>query len=57
MTNLADNWLPRHRYTVEEFHRMGETGILRPDARVELIEGEIIDLAPIGRAHASTVAA
>ena len=35
---------------------MGETGILRPDARVELIEGEIIDMAPIGSLHASTVA-
>ena len=55
MTNLADNWLPRHRLTVEEFHRMGETGILRPDARVELIEGEIIDMAPIGSRHAATV--
>ena len=56
MTNLADNWLPRHRLTVEEFHRMGETGILRPDACVELIEGEIIDMAPIGSPHASAVA-
>ena len=56
MTNLADNWLPRHRLTVEDFHRMGETGILRPDARVELIEGEIIDMAPIGSPHAGTVA-
>ena len=35
---------------------MGETGILRPDARVELIEGEIIDMPPIGSPHASTVA-
>ena len=35
---------------------MGEAGILRPDARVELIEGEIIDMPPIGSPHASTVA-
>lgn len=56
MTNLADNWLPRHRLTVEDYHRMGETGILRPEARVELIEGEIIDMAPIGSRHASAVA-
>lgn len=32
---------------------MGEAGLLAPDARVELIEGEIIDLAPIGPTHAS----
>lgn len=34
---------------------MGETGVLAPDARVELIEGELVDLAPIGTRHASTV--
>lgn len=35
---------------------MGETGILAPDARVELIDGEIFDMAPIGSSHAGTVA-
>ncbi len=34
---------------------MAEVGLLAPDARVELIEGEIIDMAPIGPAHAGTV--
>lgn len=34
---------------------MGEVGILAPDSRVELIEGELIDMAPIGSPHASTV--
>lgn len=34
---------------------MGEAGILAPDARVELIDGEIIDMPPIGPPHASTV--
>ena len=34
---------------------MGETGILRPDACDELIEGEIIDMAPIGTRHAWAV--
>ena len=34
---------------------MGEAGLLPPDARVELIDGEIIDMAPIGPAHASVV--
>jgi Uma2 family endonuclease len=45
----------RHRLTTTDYHRMGETGILHPDARVELIGGEIIDMAPIGSRHAATV--
>jgi Uma2 family endonuclease len=45
----------RHRITVEEYHRMAEVGLLAPNARVELIEGEIIDMAPIGNPHNSTV--
>jgi Uma2 family endonuclease len=42
---------PPHRFTVEEYYRMAETGILAPDARVELIEGQIIDMLPIGPLH------
>ncbi|MDP9436953.1 MAG: Uma2 family endonuclease [Actinomycetota bacterium] len=44
-----------HRFTVDEYHRMAETGLLAPDARVELIEGEVIDVPPIGPPHASVV--
>ena len=46
--------LPRHLWTVDEFHRMGEVGLLNADARVELIEGEVVEMAPIGDAHAAT---
>ncbi|MBI2864883.1 MAG: Uma2 family endonuclease [Chloroflexi bacterium] len=47
--------LPRRRFTVEEYHRMAEAGILGEDDRVELIEGEITEMTPIGRLHAATV--
>jgi Uma2 family endonuclease len=47
--------LSRHKLTVNDYHQMARVGILAPDARVELIEGEIIDMAPIGSAHGSVV--
>ena len=46
----------RHRLTVSDFHRMGEAGIFAPGDRVELIDGEVIDLSPIGAIHAAIVA-
>ena len=45
----------RRRLTRTDYHRMAEVGILAPDARVELIDGEIIDMAPIGPEHAGLV--
>lgn len=54
--SLATSDLPRrHRLTVSDYYRMAEVGILGPEARVELIDGEIIDMAPPGSLHASTV--
>jgi Uma2 family endonuclease len=50
-----ESWPKRHRITVHDYHRMAEVGVLAPDARVELIEGEIIDMAPIGKDHQSIV--
>jgi Uma2 family endonuclease len=44
------------RFTLSEYRRMGEVGILHEDERVELIEGEIVQMTPIGRDHASVVA-
>ena len=44
------------KFTADEYYRMGEAGILKHDERVELIEGEIIAMPPIGPAHAWEVA-
>jgi Uma2 family endonuclease len=41
----------KHRFSVTEYYRMAETGVLRPDARVELLDGQIIDMSPIGPFH------
>ena len=43
----------QHRFSVKDYYRMAETGVLRPDARVELLEGRIIDMSPIGPFHGS----
>ncbi|MDT4898413.1 MAG: hypothetical protein QOH25_3490 [Acidobacteriota bacterium] len=42
-------------FTVAQYNRMGEAGILTEDDRVELIEGEIIEMSPIGERHAACV--
>jgi Uma2 family endonuclease len=52
----AEADLPRrHRLTVDDYYRMAEIGILDAEARVELIDGEIIDMAPPGISHAAAV--
>jgi Uma2 family endonuclease len=48
-------WVARRPLTVAEFHRMGEAGILTEDDRVELIEGQLIAMSPIGSDHSGTV--
>jgi Uma2 family endonuclease len=45
----------KRRFNVEEYHRMGESGILTENDRVELIHGEIITMSPIGTRHAACV--
>ena len=47
---------PRHRLSIDDYHRMAEVGILDKESRVELINGEIIDMTAIGSKHAATVA-
>jgi len=45
----------QHRFSAKDYHRMAETGVLRPDARVELLDGKIIDMSPIGPFHGGLV--
>jgi Uma2 family endonuclease len=47
--------IAKYSFTAEEFERLGEAGILRQDARLELIDGEIFEMSPIGNAHAACV--
>jgi Uma2 family endonuclease len=47
--------LRRARFTVDQYELMGQAGILDEDYRVELIGGEIVEMAAIGAPHASTV--
>jgi hypothetical protein len=44
-----------HLFTVDEYHKMGEAGILCEDDRVELIEGKLLNMPPIGSPHAGKV--
>ena len=55
MATMPIDVLRRHRLTVDDYHQMAEAGILADDDRVELIEGEVLDMSPIGSLHAALV--
>jgi Uma2 family endonuclease len=44
-----------HKFTVEQYHQLSEKEILPPDSRVELINGDILEMSPIGVRHGMTV--
>ena len=44
-----------HSFSVEDYHRMIETGIITNDHKVELLDGQIVHMSPIGRFHAACV--
>jgi len=52
----VDVELTRRRFTLDEYHRMTQVGILNRGDRVELIRGEIVQMTAIGHDHASCVA-
>jgi Uma2 family endonuclease len=47
--------LKTYRFTVDEYHRMGEVGIFSEDDRVEILAGAIVEMSPRGPLHAGTV--
>ena len=44
-----------HRFSVRDYYRIAETGVLHPERRTELLNGKIIDMSPIGPFHGSVV--
>ena len=52
---LSRYQVPRHRLTVRDYHRLIEAGVLRKKDRVELLEGQLVDMASIGPRHALAV--
>jgi Uma2 family endonuclease len=45
--------LKRRRFTVAEYRQMADVGLIQPDERVELLNGEIVEMSPIGSRHAA----
>ena len=46
---------PKARLTVAQFQKMGDAGIMPPETRLELVDGELIEMAPIGPRHMHAV--
>ncbi len=44
------------KFTIDEYHQMADAGLFAEDERIELIEGTIYAMTPVGRRHAATVA-
>src|SRR4029453_11762108 len=53
--SVMSRLIKRRLFTVDDYHRMGDAGILLEDDRVELIYGEIIAMSPIGNPHNAAV--
>ena len=47
--------LPHRKFSVEDYHRFIDLGIFKPEERIELWEGEFVEMSPIGKRHAGCV--
>jgi Uma2 family endonuclease len=55
MDVLDEPLLTRHRLSVEDYDRMAQSGVLSAEDKIELIDGDIIDMPPMGSRHWSAV--
>jgi Uma2 family endonuclease len=49
---LVRHPVSRHRLTVADYYRLGQAGVLGEDDRVELLDGQLVDMSPVGPRHA-----
>src|ERR1700687_2948652 len=47
--------LPRHKFTADEYEHLGVSGIFNEDDRVELLDGDVVEMRPLGLAHVRCV--
>ena len=47
--------LKHHKFSIADYHVMASAGVLGEDDRVELLEGAVVEMAPIGSRHAAAV--
>lgn len=47
--------LTKRKFDIDQYHLMSEAGIINPDERVELIDGDIVQMSPTGDKHLAVV--
>ncbi|MEL7222095.1 MAG: Uma2 family endonuclease, partial [Bacteroidota bacterium] len=55
MTKNISTIIEPHPFTIDDYQRMVDTGILEEDSKVELLAGQIVKMSPIGRFHAACI--